>query len=246
MYESGSFKHGTGLHLYSDVDYIVSLKGNRPSTSSSILTSVRSTLLERFPFTTIKVSRPAVVIEFGSGSERVEVIPAYPDSQANGADMRYRIPGVGGDEWMWSTPEAHSKYVNDVNNRAAISGGAKKLARLAKAWKYYRSVPISSFYLEMRAASYMAGESSIAWSADVSRFFSSLYNGGLASMNDPTGNAGRIDPCSSPANHADALSKLRTAVTRAQNANSFVVEGELEKAFEQWDLLWAGRFPSYG
>lgn len=245
MYESGSFKHGTGLHLYSDVDCIVSLKGSAPTSSTSILTSIRSTLLERFPSTPIKVSRPAVVLEFGAGSERVEVIPAYPESQANGTDMRYRIPGVGGPEWMWSTPEAHSKYVNDVNNQSGATGGAKKLARLAKAWKYYRNVPISSFYLEMRAAKYMAGESSISWPTDVARYFRDLYAGGLASMNDPTGNSGRFDPCSSSANHADAFSKLATAVTRADKAQVFSAEGKMREAFEQWDLLWAGQFPAY-
>lgn len=107
-------------------------------------------------------------------------------------------------------------------------------------------MPISSFYLEMRAASYMTGESSISWSVDVSRFFNCLYSGGLAAMNDPTGGSGRIEPCSSPTNHADAYSKLRTAAVRASNANDYVLSGNLRQAFEQWDLLWSGRFPSYG
>jgi hypothetical protein len=246
MYESGSFKHGTGLHRHSDVDYIVSLKSDRPATSATILSSVRSTLMERFPTTAIKVSRPAVVVEFGAGSERVEVIPAYPESKANGAEMRYRIPGMGGNEWMWSTPEAHSAYVNDVNGRAGVVGGAKKLARLAKAWKYYRSVPISSFYLEMRAAEYMAGESSISWPADVYRFLSGLHASGLAGMNDPTGSSGRFSACSTEANRVDALSKLERAVTRARNAYNYKESSRIQQAFEQWDLLWNGRFPSYG
>jgi hypothetical protein len=35
--------------------------------------------------------------------------------------------------------------------------GAKKLARSAKAWTYFNSVPISSFYLEKRTARMAAG-----------------------------------------------------------------------------------------
>ncbi len=31
MFETGSLKHGTGVKWYSDVDYIVVLKGARPS-----------------------------------------------------------------------------------------------------------------------------------------------------------------------------------------------------------------------
>ncbi len=42
-----------------------------------------------------------------------------------------------------------------------------------------------------------------------SRFFESLSSHGLADMNDPTGSTGRIKPCSSDANHRDALSSCR-------------------------------------
>jgi hypothetical protein len=47
--------------------------------------------------------------------------------------------------WIDTAPVEHIKYVNEINDIRAIQGGAKKLARLAKAWKYYNSVPISSF-----------------------------------------------------------------------------------------------------
>jgi len=43
--------------------------------------------------------------------------------------------------------------VNDAN--AKPRGKAKRLARLIKAWKYFCDIPISSFYLEMRCASYL-------------------------------------------------------------------------------------------
>lgn len=244
MFESGSFAHGTGVHGYSDVDYFISLNQSRPSFSSSILSSFRETLLERFPSTYIHTSRPAVVLEFGAGYERVEVIPAYPNESANGSDMRFRIPGVN-DEWMWSTPEAHSSYVSEINNRAKIKGGAKSLARMVKAWKYERSVPISSFYLEMRAAAYMLTQDSISWPYDISLFFNSLVSHQLAGMNDPTGGAGRFDACSSDANRRDALSKLQTAASRAARALEAYKTGRIDVAFDEWDLLWNGKFPAY-
>ena len=244
MFESGSFKHGTGVSGFSDVDYVLSLNQVRPANSYSILASIRETLAERFPTTYIHVSRPAVVVEFGSGAERVEILAAYPDTKANGENMRFMIPGVT-DEWIWSTPEAHLAYVNGVNGTAGIYGGAKSLARLAKAWKYHRNVPISSFYLEMRAASYMAGESSISWPYDIKGFLASLLAHELADMNDPTGRTGRISPCSSDAKHADALSKLRTASSRADIALTYYQTGLNEKAFGQWDLLWNGEFPAF-
>ena len=69
----------------------------------------------------------------------------------------YDIPGAA-TGWLDTAPLEHLAYVTEVNSRQNIAGGAKKLARLIKAWKYYNDVPISSFYLEMRAAQYLAGQ----------------------------------------------------------------------------------------
>lgn len=244
MFESGSFSHGTGVKGNSDVDYFISLNQTRPQYSSTILNSVRDTLKERFPSTYIHVSRPAVVLEFGSGYERVEIIPAYPEAKANGTEMRFRIPGIT-TEWIWSTPEAHSKYVSGVNGKAGIKGGAKSLARMVKCWKYERNVPISSFYLEMRAAQYMDSQSSISWPFDIKFFLNRLLDHSLAAMNDPSGQTGRIEACSSDANKQDALSKLKTAAARADRALEHYEAGRISQAFDEWNLLWNYEFPSY-
>ncbi|MDQ0212896.1 SMODS domain-containing nucleotidyltransferase [Arthrobacter bambusae] len=243
MFESGSFKHGTGISGKSDVDYFVSLKTTRPTYASSTLTAVRDALKERFPSTYIHTSRPAVVLEFGQGYERVEIIPAYADLSTDDG-MRFDIAGVA-TEWMESTPEAHLKYVNACNDKAGVKGGAKQLARLAKAWKYYRNVPISSFYLEMRAAQHMATQFSVIYPLDFCYFLNSLNRHLLADMNDPTGNTGRIKACSSEANYIDARSKLATAVARANKAVELSKAGRASEAFAQWDLVFDGRFPAY-
>lgn len=243
MFESGSFKHGTGITGKSDVDYFVSLKTTQPTYASSALTAVRNALKERFPYTFVHTSRPAVVLEFGQGYERVEIIPAYADLSTDDG-MRFDIPGVT-TEWMESTPEAHLKYVNDCNNKAGVKGGAKQLARLAKAWKYYRDVPVSSFYLEMRAAQHMASQSSIIYPLDFCYFLNSLQRSSLADMNDPTGKTGRIKACSSEANYTIARSRLATAATRANKALEFNKSGKISEAFDQWDLVFNGKFPAY-
>lgn len=244
MYESGSWKHGTGISGKSDVDYFISLKSSKPVLGSSALEAVKNAMQERFPSTYIHVSRPGVVLEFGGGYERVELIPAYPDVKLDNGAMRYDIPGVT-TEWMESAPEAHLAYVNACNNKQAVKGGAKELARLVKAWKYQRNVPISSFYLEMRAAQYMNSESSISYGIDLKRLFESLLGNSLADMNDPTGSTGRIQPCSSDANYKDALSKLQTATTRARNAVETNAAGKVGEAFAWWDLVFDGAFPAY-
>jgi hypothetical protein len=244
MFESGSFKHGTGIAGKSDVDYFVSLKTTKPAYASSTLSAVRDALKERFPSTYIHTSRPAVVLEFGQGYERVEIIPAFFDASISDHEIRYDIPGVA-TEWMESTPEAHLKYVNACNNKAGVIGGTKKLARLAKAWKYYGNVPISSFYLEMRAAQYMATQSSIIYPLDICYFLNGLQRTLLADMNDPTGSTGRIKACSSEASYIDARSKLATAALRANKAVEMNTGARISGAFTQWDLVFNGKFPGY-
>lgn len=242
MFQSGSFSHGTGVKGYSDVDYFASLKSAQPQRSSSILDSVKNTLQARFPHTTIRIARPAVVLEFGGGYETVEVIPAYAQRSVDG-NMKFLIPGVS-TEWLESTPEAHLKYVNACNERPS-KGKAKSFARLIKAWKYFRSAPISSFYLEMRAAAYIAQQSDVVYAYDLYYFLKELQDTDLAAMNDPTGATGRIQPCSSDTTKQDALSRLATAVRRAHNAVEAYQNSNDESAFYYWNQLFNGEFPAY-
>lgn len=75
FYETGSFSHGTGVRGYSDIDALVSINETRPGSSYTALNWVKDALSARFPLTTVKIRRPAVVIEFGGGYETWEVIP---------------------------------------------------------------------------------------------------------------------------------------------------------------------------
>lgn len=147
--ESGSFNHGTGVRNHCDVDLLVSL-GSKPGTSATALNWVKTALSNSFPYTTVKISRPAVVALFNGGKETWEIIPGFRKNSGDAA--LYDIPGPGEVAWMESAPTEHLKYVTAVNKKANIAGGAKKFARMAKAWKYFNNVPMSSFYLEMRAA----------------------------------------------------------------------------------------------
>ncbi|GHJ60875.1 hypothetical protein NOK12_33930 [Nocardioides sp. OK12] len=231
MFETGSLRHGTGVRFYSDVDYIVSLKGTRP-TSTTALNNVRDALKDKYPNTTVRVARPAVVCEFAKGDETVEVVPAFA---AEGGG--YWIPDPKTGEWMKTHPKDHNAYVNEVNK--SHSGGAKKLARLTKTWKYKRSVPVSSCYLEMRAAKYADGESYWSLPQDIYGYFKHLQNISLASLNDPTGLGSRFNAYSSESNKADALSKLDTAVGRARKAKDYYLAGNNADAIAQYKLLFA-------
>jgi hypothetical protein len=228
MFEIGSLKHGTGVWLYSDADFLVSLKGVQPQSPWTMLNKVKASLQGRYTSTEIVIRRPAVVCKFSDGT--VEVVPAYP------ATSGYNISDPASDGWMRTYPKDHNNYVNRVNNDH--DGKVKLLARQIKVWKYKRNVPVSSCYLEMRAAQHMDGESSYVALWDLHAALKKMSDANLAAMNDPTGLGSRFGSCSSESTKADALSKLERAVTRARKARDHAKNDDHINAIEQLKLLF--------
>lgn len=243
LFRIGSFGNGTSISGYSDVDYLASLKDNFYSSSSPYsLSKVRDSLDDRFPRTGVRVSCPAVHVPFGSSQwEAHEIVPGdYADSSGNFAI--YRIADCAGG-WMKASPEAHIYYVNEIHKKQANK--VKPLVRFIKAWKYFRDVPISSFYLEMRVAKYSTTESSIIYYWDIARVLKLLWDNQLAAIQDPMGVSGYISACKTETMREIALSKLETALSRATKAKESVDAGNISEAFEWWRLLYNYEFPTY-
>lgn len=239
----GSFGNGTNINGYSDVDYLACLPTSAlTKTSTASLVKVRNALDTRFPNTGVKISTPAVVCPFGTyKSEDTEVVVADYIREENGFKV-YEIAD-GNDGWMEVSPDAHNYYVAEVDKKH--SGRVKPLIRFIKAWKYYRDVPITSFYLEMRVAKYADGENSIVYDIDVKRILAMLRDNELAAMQDPMGFSGYIYPCKTEAFKQDALSKLKTAAVRAEKAREAEANQETKTAFDWWRLLYNDKFPTY-
>ncbi|HOO49854.1 MAG TPA: nucleotidyltransferase [Deltaproteobacteria bacterium] len=239
----GSFGNGTNINGYSDVDYLACLPtSSLTETSTASLVKVRNALDARFPNTGVKISTPAVVCPFGKyKSEDTEVVIADSIREERGFKV-YEIAD-GKDSWMEVSPDAHNYYVAKVDKKHG--GKVKQLIRFIKAWKYYRDVPIKSFYLEMRVAKYADGESSIVYDIDVKIILAMLRDNELAAMQDPMGVAGYIYPCKTDAFKQDALSKLKTAATRAEKAREAEANGDTKTAFYWWRLLYNDKFPTY-
>ena len=117
---------------------------------------------------------------------------------------------------MRASPDAHNDYV--ATQDARLAGKVKPLIRFIKAWKFARVVPISSFYLELRVAKYASGEKAIVLDIDVKNILCQLRDCSLANLQDPTGVGGYIPLCRTLVQQEDALSKLKTAATRAESA----------------------------
>lgn len=245
FYRIGSFGNGTSISGHSDVDYIANINPAflaKSDSSDYILRRVRDALDTTFPRTGVRVNCPAVKLPFGTDArETTEVVPAYFVKK----DGEYRVYDIadcsGG--WMRSSPDAHNDYVRTIDER--LGGKVKPLIRFVKAWKYFQSVPIASFYLELRVAKYAENENSIIYDIDMRRVLEMLANTQLASMQDPMGVSGYIRPCSSDQKLEEAKSKLSTALVRAQKANYAKDQGNIVEAFDWWSKLFGERFPSY-
>lgn len=244
FFETGSFSHGTGVRGNSDIDALVSIGNAKPDNSITALTWVKSALQIRFPNTTIEIRRPAVVVKFASGYETWEILPGFLTSRGTKDQFVYDIPGATAEtNWIDSSPKEHLAYVNQCNEKPH-KGDAKDLARLIKAWKYYCNVPISSFYLEMRCAQHVTSQESYIHVWDVCQMLEYLNSIQLGAMNDPKGATGRIYACSTTANANAALSKLKTASTRARKALDAHNEENPNEAFTYLNLLFGGKFPA--
>ena len=145
---------------------------------------------------------------------------------------------------MRSSPSGHNAWVDEIDQK--LSGRVKPLIRLVKAWKYQRTVPIRSFYLELRVAAWAAHEKAIVYSLDVRSVLKYIDGLALASMLDPIEIAGRVAACGSNVQLEDAKSKLATALTRAEKARAAELADQTKEAFKWWDLVFDGTFPAFG
>lgn len=235
VYETGSFRNGTGIRYHSDLDLLVSIPGAFQRASSiSMLNDLKSVLQQRFPSSTIVIRTPAVVCTF-SDNRTVEVTPGYYQNQTEAGYSYYKIP-AGDGEWQKASPSSHNNYVTNINTK--LGGKPKQVIRLLKAIKYNQNIPISSFYLELRVADYCSSQESIIYRLDIEFALRRLVNCELAKMQDPVQVSGYISPCNTEVQRQEALSKLRTALSRAERANELEKSGDEQGALDEWTKVF--------
>lgn len=239
MFESGSFSHGTAVPVHSDVDYMARTDLDRkPTLPTTALRRVREALEPSPSVRSVRVSSPAVKVEFWS-PPHFEIAPAFFQGVSGGDDV-FHIAGPN-DEWVLSAPAAHNRYVTAQNDR--LGKKAKPLVRLLKAWKYHTGAPISSTYLELSTAKYLSTEASVLYSVDVPAMLRRMIDAELAPMNDPLGIVERIRACSSEENRLAALDGMRRALTSLAKADEAETAGNAGIYWSHMADLFGYGFP---
>jgi hypothetical protein len=248
FFRSGSFGNGTNISGFSDVDYFAVIpSANLNFDSSYALSEVADALRQRFSTTpNIRVNGLAIRLPFGlDGAHATEVVPVYPTGFTRLGFRQFEMPDGAG-RWMFASPESHNAYVADIDQR--LSGSVKPLVRFLKAWKYARSVPIKSFYLEILTAHYCYGERSIMYDVDVKRLFERMWRDQLAALSDPRfpNDGFQIQCANTILQTVDALNAVGRALTWATEAVSLNQAGRVAAAFDRWRLVFNNAFPPYG
>jgi uncharacterized protein (DUF2342 family) len=92
---------------------------------------------------------------------------------------------------------------------------------------------------------YASKETAIVYSIDIEKILKKLLDNQLAAIIDPMGISGYVQPCLTSTQKEDALSKLKTAVSRVEKARYAEFKEKISDAFDWWNLVFDGYFPSY-
>ncbi len=244
FFPTGSFCNKTSIVRYSDVDYFACIYTGELSQNSGIaLNEICNTLTTEFSKISFIVDCPAIKIIFDQDvREFMEIVPAQYIQTTDNGYFIYTIPDcLNG--WIKASPEIYNAYIREVDQR--LEGKVKPLIRFIKAWKYYRQVPISSFYLELGVTKYAENKKIIIYDLDIYQFFLYLKNLELSPLYDNIGISGYTIPCSNEVQQINALSKLSKAVLLTKQAIEAKEKGNIREAFDWWNILYDGRFPSY-
>lgn len=241
-FQSGSFGNGTSISRYSDVDLFAVIPAEHlHHNSTKALASVGEILRRRFPKTGVRVACPAIKVPFGTAlSEVHDVVPAWESGMrtVEGYPVYFIADLKSG--WMAASPPAHNSFVRNADE--ILAGQVKPLVRLIKAWKYYRNVNISSFYLELAIAQYSLEEPFIQYARDILGVFRRLNDSTLSPIRDPMGVSGYIVACATPPQTANARAAVSTALACAEKAVSAEDAGREKMAFSYWSRLYGSRF----
>ncbi|WP_406060632.1 nucleotidyltransferase [Streptomyces sp. NBC_01077] len=242
FFQSGSFSNGTGITQKSDVDYFTRIPLDRKTTlPASFLNSMKELLKrELWEAYDVRVSRPTVCIDFRQMVTQYEITPAFYCRTGHSEQDVFLIPGPG-NSWREAAPKAHLEYVRTVDG---LHGGkVKGLTRLLKAWKYENSVPISSFYLEMRAAQYGGTAGDFTYPYALLSLVRTMIDNELRSMNDPTGLVNRITPCGSEADRLSVMRSMKSALPHLLTACEKWTVNDSE-ASQEYQAVFGASFPT--
>lgn len=148
----GSFGRHTANSWVSDIDMIFEMPSSLKSTydnyigngQSAFLQAVKNSIAKTYWNTSLKGDGQIIEVTF-SDNMKIEVLPAFKNSDDT---FTYADSNSGG-SWKKTDPIPE---MNAINNGDILTNyNLKRLCRMARAWKYYCSVPINGLLIDTLA-----------------------------------------------------------------------------------------------
>lgn len=244
----GSTARDTAIRGTSDVDFMAVLKrsearrGDQLVNSGTFIKNIRDDLDARFKATTVRRDGQAIVVQFGQGSEPVDVVPGIFHEFRGGLRCPvYLIPdGSGG--WMETAPEVHNTYLKKANETSV--GKLRKTTQLLKHWRSCRpAIRLSSIHMELLLASQQICVGAKSYAHCLRDAFHLLRNRECRGLHDPLGVAGTLYAVQTQAQAEQLVAAVNYAADHSQWAVEAESRGDWKEALRQWNIVFNGAFP---
>jgi hypothetical protein len=238
---TGSYSRGTLTRWQRDVDLMAALSVSEYDStygndSRKFLYFVRDALDEEYEST--KVSSRLVSVKLDFSDFVVDVVPCF---RRDGGG--FLIPnGAGG--WKATNPPFHYELMKDAD--AAHGNRLKPLARLMKAWNLANGHHLASFHVELMTERMWRDDKIGPYAGAVASTLKTMPSWLRNAFPDPWAAGGNIDADLSRDDRAVAIRMLEEDADNAEQAIAYVDQGQTEKAFKRWDVVYHGYFPGYG
>jgi len=246
---AGSHQRETAIRKISDVDFFAVFPRNAARwggsyvNSQTFLENIRADLGTRFWQTLISRDRQAIVIQFKSGDNAVDVVPAIFDRVERGVGPIFMIPDGEGD-WLQTSPYTHTRFIANADKKSGYK--LRRTAQILKFWRYCRTpvVPLSSFHIELLLAASGTCEGVMSYPECVAQAFYLMVQRKCASFRDPTGISGLIHAVKTQPQRDAALGSLGSSCRWAWEALEAERNRDNAEACYRWSLVFNHNFPS--
>ena len=222
-----------------DIDIFVILDSEyyEKDGQANLLDKIKRTLLKTYTQTP-KVSRNGQAVTITFTDFIVDVVPAF-HKQGGG----YLIPDSINNIWIATNPKTHVDYVSQENSNH--NGDLIPLIKMIKTWNKNIGSVFSSFYLELLICKILKGVTISNFFSGVRYFFDLGREQIKYKVKDPANSNEQISGLRS-INIDDAISKFNTAYSRANKAEQFEKDMNIENSINEWKKIFGDKFPSYG
>lgn len=245
----GSSMRATAIRGYSDVDLFAVFPrhvlkwGDGWISSDTFVRHIRNDLNGRFPATEVRRDAQAIVVQFGAGSEPVDVVPAiFHEFKTAHRVPVFLIPDGDG-SWLETAPAAHNNYIKAANEKSG--GKLRKTIQLIKHWRNARSpaIPLSSIHLELLLASSGICVGPKGYASCVFETFDLLHRRECRGLRDPVGLAGTLYAVRTEAQATRLVDSVEYAWIHAAKALLAEQEKNWGEALRQWNIVFNDAFP---